>query len=153
MSGYYDIHGQPISATEWASERSEDADSDWSKARRQTKVEDSSVSTVHLGLDHQCGEGRPLIFESMIFGGGPDQTQVRYSTMVEAHAGHARLVEQVRLEAHTFRALAADPEIAAAARLINDRLTHHSKHFDIYDYDGRAYQRLVAALMPADVTS
>ena len=146
MSHYYNIHGQAISADQWVGrDRRADPESDWAKAHRKTSVEDSEVSTVWLGIDHQYGDGPPLIFESMVFGGGLDQEQVRYSTLAEAHAGHDALVERVRVEADAFRALVADPEIAAAVRLIQERLTAHLNTFDIYDYDGRAYARLAEA--------
>ena|SRR5712664_2255984 len=46
------------------------------------------VSTVFLGIDHQFGDGSPLLFETMIFGGEHDQEQWRYSTWEEAEAGH-----------------------------------------------------------------
>ena len=46
------------------------------------------VSTVFLGLDHQWGNGPPLLFETMIFGGPHDQNQRRYSTWGEAEDGH-----------------------------------------------------------------
>ena len=46
------------------------------------------VSTVFLGIDHQFGEGEPLLFETMIFGGDHDECQYRYSTYEEAEAGH-----------------------------------------------------------------
>ena len=52
-----------------------------------------SVSTVFLGMDHQWGDGPPLIFETMIFGGVHDQYQDRYSTWNEAEEGHKRAVE------------------------------------------------------------
>ena len=32
-------------------------------------VNEARVSTVFLGIDHQFGEGKPLLFETMIFGG------------------------------------------------------------------------------------
>ena len=51
---------------------------------------DCSVSTVFLGLDHQYGDGPPLIFETMIFGGPHDQYQERYATRADAERGHAR---------------------------------------------------------------
>lgn len=54
------------------------------------------VSTVFLGLDHNWGEGRPLIFETMVFGGKLDQEQERYSTWDEAEAGHDAMVARVR---------------------------------------------------------
>ena len=47
------------------------------------------VSTVFLGLNHAFGPRRPLLFETMIFGGPHDQDQARYSTWAEATAGHA----------------------------------------------------------------
>ena len=46
------------------------------------------VSTVFLGLDHQYGEGPPLLFETMIFGGEHDQYQERCSTWEQAQAMH-----------------------------------------------------------------
>lgn len=73
------------------------------------------VSTIFLGLDHQYGEGPPLIFETMLFHSktrvfdgpfGPrryrpewtrdEQTTWRYSTMEEAKRGHRVIVERVR---------------------------------------------------------
>ena len=48
------------------------------------------VSTVFLGLDHQYGDGPPLLFETMIFGGKHDGYQDRYSTWEQAEAGHRR---------------------------------------------------------------
>ena len=39
-----------------------------------------SVSTVFLSLDYQWGEGPPLIFETMIFGGEHNDWQNRCST-------------------------------------------------------------------------
>jgi hypothetical protein len=50
---------------------------------------DVQVSTVFLGLNHQWGEGPPLIFETMIFGGEHDQWQERCSTWDQAEAQHA----------------------------------------------------------------
>ena len=50
------------------------------------------VSTVFLGLDHRFGgNGPPILFETMIFGGPHDQDQDRYSTWEEAEAGHAEM--------------------------------------------------------------
>ena len=48
---------------------------------------DVHVSTVFLGLDHGFG-GKPLWFETMIFGGEHDDYQKRYSTWEEAETGH-----------------------------------------------------------------
>ena len=54
------------------------------------------VSTVFLGLDHQWGDGPPLLFETVIFGGPNDSYQERYSTKAEALEGHALAVELAR---------------------------------------------------------
>lgn len=60
-----------------------------------TEIGDISVSTVFLGVDHSFGEGSPVLFETMIFGGEHDGYQERYCTWDEAEAGHARAVELV----------------------------------------------------------
>lgn len=74
-----------------------------------TTVGESDVSTVFLGLDHNWGDGRPLIFETMVFGGKYDQECERYSTEAEAVAGHARWVatvsEPIPSEVEQFAAL------------------------------------------------
>jgi hypothetical protein len=57
------------------------------------------VSTVFLGIDHSHGRpGGPILFETMIFGGGValDGLQRRYRTFDEAEAGHAEIVARVR---------------------------------------------------------
>lgn len=58
------------------------------------------VSTVFLGINHNfLGEGRPILFETMVFGGEHDQEQERYCTEQEALAGHERWCAVVRVEA------------------------------------------------------
>ena len=52
------------------------------------------VSTVFLGLDHNFGNGEPVLFETMIFGGKHDQYQERYSTWEEAEAGHKQALSK-----------------------------------------------------------
>lgn len=59
--------------------------------------EDVMVSTVFLGLDHQYGDGPPLIFETMVFGGSCDEATYRYSTWDQAVEGHDKAVRKVRL--------------------------------------------------------
>lgn len=51
-----------------------------------------TVSTVFLALDHSFRGGRPLLFETMIFGPEDDEYQERCSTWAEAEAMHARAV-------------------------------------------------------------
>ena len=60
------------------------------------QVGEVRISTVFLALDHSYGEGPPLVFETMIFGGVHDAAQERYSTWDEAEEGHKKAVELVR---------------------------------------------------------
>lgn len=56
------------------------------------------VSTVFLGVDHQYGDGPPLVFETMVFPSEENMREEymeRYSTLEEAEAGHARAVQGV----------------------------------------------------------
>ncbi|HEY4720248.1 MAG TPA: hypothetical protein VII92_00260 [Anaerolineae bacterium] len=62
----------------------------------QDQIGDARISTVFLGIDHQWGDGPPLIFETMIFGGEHDQYQTRSSTWDEAEAQHAEAIKLVK---------------------------------------------------------
>lgn len=58
------------------------------------------VSTVFLGIDHRFGgDGPPILFETMVFGGPLDDEQDRYSTWEEAEAGHAAMLARVKAHA------------------------------------------------------
>ncbi len=59
---------------------------------------DVYVSTVFLGIDYSFGEGAPVLFETMVFGGSMDQEMDRYLTWDEAMVGHKKMVERVKLE-------------------------------------------------------
>ena len=59
-----------------------------------TENNDISVSTVFLGIDHSFGDGPPLLFETMIFGGEHDEDVERYSTWDEAEVGHKKMCEK-----------------------------------------------------------
>jgi len=54
------------------------------------------VSTVFLGLNHSFGEGPPVLFETMIFGGEHDELQTRYHTREAAEQGHEDIVNLVQ---------------------------------------------------------
>lgn len=56
-----------------------------------------AISTVWLGLDHQFGDGPPLIFETMLFqdGSGMDEYCERYSTFEAAFDRHWAFVDQM----------------------------------------------------------
>lgn len=53
------------------------------------------VSTVFLGLNHQYGDGPPLIFESMAFGSIDDEYMDRYATETQAMIGHRQMVSEI----------------------------------------------------------
>jgi len=57
-------------------------------------IGDVRISTVFLGLDHSFGEGPPLLFETMVFGGPQDQKMDRYSTWEEAEEGHKKMLKK-----------------------------------------------------------
>jgi hypothetical protein len=59
-------------------------------------IGDVRISTVFLGLDHSFGDGPPLLFETMIFGGEHDQYQDRCSTWQQAEAQHAEACRLIR---------------------------------------------------------
>jgi hypothetical protein len=49
------------------------------------------VSTVFLGLDHAYGSSKPVLWETMIFGGEHDQAyQERYTSYEDALEGHQK---------------------------------------------------------------
>lgn len=54
-----------------------------------------SVSTVFLGLDHSFGEGPPILFETMVFGGEHDGEMERYTSKEAAIEGHKRMLQKV----------------------------------------------------------
>jgi hypothetical protein len=91
---YYDKEGKPIEDVfKWAKMFE---DKDYSRVglfeRPWVKV-----STVWLGLNHNWGEGAPLIFETMAF--APHMTEVcqeRYATLAQAEEGHAKAVKKYR---------------------------------------------------------
>jgi len=89
----YDLQGNPIDLLEW-SKLFEDV-----KYRRvaETTLPDGTwVSTVWIGIDHQFGDGTPLIFETMVF---PSKEELnernvdRHTTETEALAGHHLMVK------------------------------------------------------------
>jgi hypothetical protein len=56
------------------------------------------VSTVFLAVDHNFGLGersKPILFETMVFGGEYDGEMERYCTWEEAEYGHKAYVERV----------------------------------------------------------
>ena len=60
----------------------------------------TEVSTVFLGVDHQVGDGPPLLFETLVFGSGGVDLVNRYPTWADAEEGHMAtcVVEQARVK-------------------------------------------------------
>lgn len=93
MSDYYDRAGRPVTVEEWI-----DGFDIRNRRVARTELGKVTVSTVHLGLNHQYGDGPPLIFETMVLGGEHDWWCDRYSTEEQACAGHAAVVAWLRGE-------------------------------------------------------
>lgn len=62
---------------------------------RTKMIDDSEVSTVFLGFNYQYGDGPPLLFETMVFGGPLDQEMERCTTWEQAEAMHKAMCERV----------------------------------------------------------
>ena len=96
MNPYYGMNGEPITQTEWIALLGD------IEAKRIAWTDlpgGVEVSTVWLGLDHNFGfSGPPLIFETMIFGGGDDLDGRcwRWPNRHAALAGHDQAVELAR---------------------------------------------------------
>ena len=98
---YYDRQGKPMTRQQWA-EKFEDEDYRHI-ARDVIGPEEPldpapliTVSTFWLGLNHDWRSDEPLIYETIIVGGGHDAIGMRYATETQAREGHRRAVEELR---------------------------------------------------------
>jgi len=101
---YFDRQGQPITMRRWGELRETELEPDGCYGSTsyvrvgEDQVGDARISTVWLGIDHGWGftrgdgDYRPIIFETMIFGGAHDNEMMRYSTEAEAIKGHGECV-------------------------------------------------------------
>lgn len=94
MSGYYNRAGEAVTDIAGLALFGEDRRVAFTQVTK-----DVSVSTVHLVMDHAWGGGRPLIFETMVFGGEDDTWCARYATEPQASTGHEAVVAWQRGEA------------------------------------------------------
>ena len=62
---------------------------------KKSKLEGLTVSTVWLGLDVSLDQNPKEIFETMVFSGGWDGYQERYSTERQAIKGHDEIVQLI----------------------------------------------------------
>jgi hypothetical protein len=51
---------------------------------------------VFLGLDHNFGQGPPVLWETLVFGTSMDGEMRRYTSREAAVAGHADMLDAVR---------------------------------------------------------
>ena len=103
MNKYILVDREPVPCDnlwEWAAQCES---RQWASCVGHTKVDDYTVYTSFLGLDHNFDcfsdiEHVPLVFETMIQSSdeGWLDYQERYATWDEAEAGHARAVEYVQ---------------------------------------------------------
>lgn len=91
LKGHEPIASSPAAWGRWM----ETADADRIVAK--DDVGEVHVSTVFLGADHNFrGQGPPVLFETMVFGGPFDLEQERYCSWAEAEQGHARMLQRVK---------------------------------------------------------
>lgn len=98
---YYDRQGKPMTMQQWA-EKFEDED--YTHVARDVIGPDEpldpaplvTVSTFWLGLNYSWRSDEPLIYETVIIGGGHDATGMRYTTEEQAREGHRRAVDELR---------------------------------------------------------
>lgn len=146
MIDYYDRSGKPISREAYSSLHGLEVNGSPYMRIAETFTEDCRISTVWLGMNHQYGDGPPVIFETMVFGGGLDQDAERWSTEADARAGHEKWVEKVRHEADVFRSIVADPEVRAAAIALRDTRKAYREAVGGYELDEKDYGRIIAAI-------
>lgn len=93
---WFDREGTPVTMERWVELRQRG----WEYiVLAKTWVGDLEVSTVWLGLNHQFGDGPPLIFETMIFDRARVDAmgfQARYSTEQQARDGHDEAVDRLQ---------------------------------------------------------
>ncbi len=90
MTDYYNRQGEPITL----GEMTKIWEQPFEDTHRVAHDEQGGVrvSTVFLGFNHNHGDGPPLLFETMIFGGEHSDEQWRYTTEEQALEGHKTAV-------------------------------------------------------------
>ena len=94
--GIYDRDGNEITTEQWSAMLAQ-KEPDMRRVAKAVLPDGRVVSTVWLGLDHRFGEGKPLIFETMVFGSEGDFASLdceRYETLSDAEYGHHGMVDK-----------------------------------------------------------
>lgn len=81
----------PVDVLEWAK-----AFEGTDRVVRRTRINRILISTVFLGLDHSWGEGAPVLWETMVFGGRTDGDMYRYQSEAAAIHQHEIVTNQIR---------------------------------------------------------
>lgn len=89
---YYVLVGHEPMATTDLAEFSRGMEIDKRRVGYTELGDEVHVSTVFLGIDNSFGGAKPVLFETMVFGGEHDQWQWRYETWDQAQAGHDEVV-------------------------------------------------------------
>jgi len=111
---YYDRQGQPMTVHQWA-QKVEDAN--YTLIALDVIGPDEpldpapviTVSTFWWGVNPNWRDDEPLIYETLIMGGGYDATGMRYATEERAREGHRRVVDELRAGRTVLLVMAAEP--------------------------------------------
>lgn len=60
-----------------------------------TRIGEATVGTAFVGIAEGFRDGRPILFETLVMGGGIHYPREEYCTWDEAEAGHSRRVALV----------------------------------------------------------
>jgi hypothetical protein len=124
---YYDRQGQPMTMQQWAEKCQ---DENYTHIARDVIGPDEpldpapliTVSTLWCGVNHDLRHDEPLIYETVIIGGGYDATGMRYATEKQAREGHRRAVDELR--ADRGPRAASPPAPPARARITSTHEGH-----------------------------
>jgi hypothetical protein len=87
------IPASTLEAVKWLEEGSD------RRTVKRDEIGDIIVSTVFLQLDHSWTPGgKPVLWETMIFGGEHDQYQERYTSHKDALKGHEKALTLITKE-------------------------------------------------------
>lgn len=85
---------KPVTMFEWLKWRSKTPNP---RVRSDVIFDEVQVSTIFLGLNHNMlGQGPPLLFETMVFGGEHHYHLVRCSTWAQAVKQHENVVAMIK---------------------------------------------------------
>ena len=93
----YDRKGRPMDVEQFSVKHADMSYRVVASAKFMEGKTEVHISTVWLGINHNhSGEGDPVIFETMVFGGKFSEFQCRYSTLIGAIKGHKMVLESVQ---------------------------------------------------------